>query len=129
MSWFDTGQLLTTLTTASRLTLALPTWTWPCSIEMLVEVGTWAREDGGKGSLPSALFFCHWEQWLTAVGQASLVTAPGGPQAASPGSPDKSQPFRLYVRSKLSPVPRSPAQSLAAATLGVPQVPPYPRHC
>lgn len=47
MSWFDMAQLLTTLTTASRLTLAPLTWMWPCSIEMLVEVGArtgWGRQ-------------------------------------------------------------------------------------
>ena len=47
MSWFDMAQLLTTLTTASRLMLAPLTWMWPCSIEMLVEVG--ARAGAGEG--------------------------------------------------------------------------------
>ena len=70
-SWFDTARRLTTLTTASRLTLAPLTWMWPCSIEMLVEVGAWAREEGCRGSLPRSPFFCpRWEQQLPGLGQA-----------------------------------------------------------
>lgn len=55
-SWSDTAQLLTTLTTASRLMLAPLTWTWPCSIEMPVEVGAWAGGRGDGGSLPHFSF-------------------------------------------------------------------------
>lgn len=57
MSWLDMVQLLITLTTASRLMLAPLTWMWPCSIEMLVEVGTWAGRREAE-LLPSCPSFC-----------------------------------------------------------------------
>lgn len=57
MSWLDMVQLLTTLTTVSRLMLAPRTWMWPCSIEMLVEVGTWAGRREAE-LLPCCPSFC-----------------------------------------------------------------------
>ncbi|MEJ1285826.1 hypothetical protein NN561_016823 [Cricetulus griseus] len=50
MFWFDMAQLLTTLSTASRLMLAPLTWMWLCSIEMLVELKPWVRERGAEGA-------------------------------------------------------------------------------
>lgn len=66
MFWFDMAQPLTTLSTASRLTLAPLTWMWLCSIEMLVELEPWVREEGCRGclyDLPSST--PSWGQWLT----------------------------------------------------------------
>lgn len=47
--WFIMAPLLTTLSTASRLIPAPLTWMWLCSIEMLVELKPWAREEGVEG--------------------------------------------------------------------------------
>ena len=127
MSWFDMARLPTTLTTASRLTLAPLTWTWPCSIEMLVEVGAWPREEGGRGSLHHSSFFCP--KLGAAADYAGVsspeVTAPGSIYPPRPGSPGKSQPFCPYPYSKLSPQGPSP---LAIAFLKTPKSLTSPGH-
>ena len=68
MSWFDMAQPLTTLTTASRLMLAPLTWTWPCSIEMLVELGPGAGRREAEDLSPSPFLLPHtgssgWLGW------------------------------------------------------------------
>lgn len=63
-SWFDTARLLTTLSMASRLMPAPQTWMWPCSTEMLVELGAWEREEGGRGSHTTHPFCHKLELWL-----------------------------------------------------------------
>lgn len=89
------ARLPTTLTTASRLMLAPLTWMWPYSIEMLVEVGAWPKEEGGRGSPPHSSFFCP--KLGAAADYAGVsspeVTVPGSIYPPRPGSPGKSQPF------------------------------------
>lgn len=110
MSWFDTARLLTTLTTASRLTLAPRTWTWPCSIEMPVEVGARVREEGSRGSLPNSPLFCPKPGAAAGVG-SPLGQCPSVPTPA-PSSPHVPSPSPLSV-----------------ATLKTPQAPCLPSHC
>lgn len=115
-SWFDMARLLTTLTMASRLTLAPLTWTWPCSIEMLVEVGARAREEGLRGSLPCSPFFCP--QVGAAADRAGAsspkVAAPGSTYPDSPNSPGH-DPALLFLPPTPS-LPRVPRASLKTPT-------------
>lgn len=122
-SWFDTARRLTTLTTASRLTLAPLTWMWPCSIEMLVEVGAWAREEGRRGSLPLSPFFCPQVGAAAARAGASSpkVTAPGSTYPPSPGSPG-------HVPVLFLP-PTSSLPHIARASLKTPMSLTSPGHC
>lgn len=62
MFWFDTARPLSTLSTASRLTPAPLTWMWLCSIEMLVELEPWAREEGLEGVF-MICFFSSAPKW------------------------------------------------------------------
>lgn len=117
--------LPTTLTTASRLTLAPLTWTWPCFIEMLVEVGAWAREEGGRGSLPDFPLFCP------KLRAAADCTGASSPEVTALGS--TSHPaLGLLASPSLSvptPTPSSPQVPFAVVFLTTPKSLAFPSHC
>ena len=118
------ARLLTTLTMASRLTLAPLTWTWPCSIEMLVEVGARAREEGLRGSLPRSPFFCPQ------VGAAADRAGASSPKVAGPGStyPDSpNSPGHDPALLFLPPTPSLPR--VPRASLKTPTALTSPGHC
>lgn len=133
MSWFDMAQLLTTLTTASRLTLAPLTWTWPCSIEMLVEVGAWAG--GGRRRRVSPPFLL-----LESSSAAADCGGASSPQVSAPGGTWFScQVPAILHRPPLQALPRSPApapccshsKTFSSRLFADPQVPwlPEPLMC
>lgn len=105
MSWFDMARLLTTLTTASRLTLAPLTWTWPCSIETLVEVGARAREEGSRGSLPYSPLFCPKPGAAAGAGSPRVAALPFLPLLQAPSSPRSQPPLCSHPQDSPSPSP------------------------
>lgn len=114
--------LPTTLTTASRLTLAPLTWTWPCFIEMLVEVGAWAREEGGRGSLPDFPLFCP------KLRAAADCTGASSPEVTAPPTQpwvSWQVPAFLFLP-QLQALPKSP---FAVVFLTTPKSLAFPSHC
>lgn len=105
MSWFDMARLLTTLTTASRLTLAPLTWTWPCSIETLVEVGARAREEGSRGSLPYSPLFCPKPGAAAGAGSPRVAALLFLPLLQAPSSPRSQPPLCSHPQDSPSPSP------------------------